>query len=302
MGIQNQSRANSIVALTMSRVVQPIMMGALVLIAVALTGIAVLAAFGFVAWPQIGLIWNGAPVENAGAWLVVGGAMFSLGLCAFLPANGRIMMLENSHRDFRISMHDIAHAYHKAHAADRKGAFRMSHEFDAVRERLAFLRDHPDLGQMEPAILEAAAQMSQISQELADTYSEDRVNRARTFLKQRQEEIEQFNDRLETAKVVTADLRNWLDAVEMEESIARSQLDRLLGDLDDILPELNIGVGAAVQQEQSSRTKALKALPTLAEVMTEYDDESDIAPIPAQARPARDGQANVIGIKKAAAE
>jgi len=30
-------------------------------------------------------------------------------------------------------------------------------EFDAVRERLAYLRDHPDLSRLEPEVLEVAA-------------------------------------------------------------------------------------------------------------------------------------------------
>lgn len=239
-------------SLLLTRIVQPITMGAMLLLAAALVVTTLLASFGVIAWPELPLAWNGAPVEDAGKWGLIGLSVLSLGLCAYLPTNARVQRLERSHRDFRISMHDVAHAYHTAHAADRQGLFRMSHEFDAVRERLAFLREHPDLGQLEPEILEAAAQMSQTSQELAETYSDEKVNRARAFLTQRQEELEQFNDRLETAKAVTRDLRHWLDSVELEESIARSQLNRLRGELDDILPELNIGLGAALRKESGA--------------------------------------------------
>ncbi len=99
-------------------------------------------------------------------------------LCFFLPSNARIMRLENSHRRFSIGMRDVAQAYHFAHAADREGIFQMSSEFDAVRECLAYLRDHPDLESLEPALLEAAAQMSHISRELADVYADEKVARA----------------------------------------------------------------------------------------------------------------------------
>lgn len=224
-------------------------MGAILLLALGLSSAVALAAFGVIAWPELPLAWNGAPVEDAGMWAMIALAALFVGLCAYLPMNQRVLSLESAHRDFRISMHDVAHAYVTAHAADRAGNFRLSHEFDAVRERLAFLRDHPDLGRLEPEILEAAAQMSQISRELADTYSEEKVERARTFLKQRQEELEVFNDRLETAKAVTREMRHWLEAVELDESVARSQLDRLKAELDDIMPELNIGVNDAILKE-----------------------------------------------------
>jgi len=236
-------------SLIITKIVQPVTMGVMFLITLGLISAVGLAALGVIAWPEFPLGWNGAPVPEAGKWALVVLTGLFIGLCAYLPMNTRVLALESAHRDFRISMHDVAHAYHTAHAADRTGAFRLSHEFDAVRERLAFLRGHPDLGRLEPEILEAAAQMSQISRELADTYSDEKVDRARTFLRQRQEELEQFNDRLETAKVVTRDLRHWLDAVEMEESVARSQLDRLKAELDDIMPELNIGLNTAIQKE-----------------------------------------------------
>jgi len=70
----------------------------------------------------------------------------------------------------------------------------MSSEFDAVRERLAYLRDHPDLDSLEPQVLELAAQMSHQSRELSDIYNDEKVTRAKTFLKQRQEEAERQQD------------------------------------------------------------------------------------------------------------
>ncbi len=51
------------------------------------------------------------------------------------------MALENSHRRFSPGMQDVARAHAAAHAADRTGVFQLSSEFDALRERLAYLRD-----------------------------------------------------------------------------------------------------------------------------------------------------------------
>lgn len=148
------------------------------------------------------------------------------------------MALENSHRRFHMNMHDVTQAYAAAHAADRAGMFQIQSEFDAVRERLAYMREHPDTGSLEPQIMEVAAQMSYISRELAEVYSDDKVDRARAFLKQRQQEVEQFNKRLDHAKAVSVRLKQWAQDVEMEESVAVSQLERLRDDLRPILPEL----------------------------------------------------------------
>jgi hypothetical protein len=160
-------------------------------------------------------------------------------LVFFLPANGRILALENSHRRFSLNMEDVLHAYQLAHAGDRAGVFTLASEFDAVKERLAFLRDHPDLAGLEPDVLEVAAQMSQVSRELAETYSDDKVARARAFLTQRQQELDTFKTRLEDAQIIMQELRQWSRDVEIEESIAKSHLGRLRGELFELLPELS---------------------------------------------------------------
>lgn len=199
-----------------------------------------MAAFGQMQWLGLDLSWNGAPLPDAGMYAQIGLTALAVSLCFFLPSNRRIMVLENSHRQFSVGMMDIARAYAAVHAADRTGTFQLSSEFDAVRERLAYLRDHPDLSSLEPALLEVAAQMSHVSKELAQVYSEDTVTRARDFLRQRQQEIEQFNTRLDHAKAVSTELKHWLHEVELEESVAAAQLDRLRDELRDVLPELGM--------------------------------------------------------------
>ena len=198
----------------------------------------ILAATGQMQWMGLALSWNGVPVEQAGMYAQLALTVLAVSLCFFLPTNRRIMALENSHRQFAVGMEDIARAYAAVHAADRHGTFQLSSEFDAVRERLAYLRDHPDLSNLEPALLEIAAQMSHISKELAEVYSDESVTRARDFLRQRQHEVEKFNTRLEHAKTVATELKHWLHEVELEEHVAAAQLDRLREELRQVLPEL----------------------------------------------------------------
>lgn len=208
--------------------------------ALALLVASVMAALGQWSWISLSLQYQGAPVENAGMYVQIGLTVLAVAICFFLPSNARVMRLENSHRQFSIGMNDVAQAYAAVHAADRAATFKLSSEFDAVRERLAYLRDHPDLSTLEPTLLEVAAQMSHISKELATVYSDDKIKRARDFLQQRQQEVELFNTRLDQAKGITTELKQWLHEVELEESVAAAQLDRLRGEMREILPELGI--------------------------------------------------------------
>jgi len=211
-----------------------------VLSALGLSAITIAGFFGLVPWLEFSVSFGGVTYENAGQIAQIGLTALAVLLCFYLPANGRIMALENSHRRFSLGMQDVARAYAAAHAADRTGVFQLSSEFDAVRERLAYLRDHPDLGGLEPDLLEVAAQMSHISRELSDVYSDEKVARARAFLTQRQQEIEAFNARLDQAKQISRELKHWAHEVDLEESVASSQLTRLRDDLRDVLPELGL--------------------------------------------------------------
>ena len=171
-----------------------------------------------------------------------------LGLVVYLPSNQRILRLENSHRRFSINMQDVARAYDAVHKADRAGVFELKSEFDAVRERMIFLRNHPDLNVLETDLLEVAAQMGAISHELAEVYSDEKVDRARAFLAQRQQEVKMIEERLDEAKVIANDIHNWAMRVEIEEDIARSEIQRLSELLSDVMPELDLPEGADLRQ------------------------------------------------------
>ncbi|MBT9382492.1 DNA repair protein [Pseudooceanicola sp. CBS1P-1] len=209
----------------------------LALTAAALGTASLLAAFGLLPWPELTLGYGGESYQaGMAAQLVLTALAFAL--CAYIPANGRILALETSHRRFSISMRDVQRAYMAAHAADRAGLFHVAEQYDEVRERLLWLRSHPDLGALEPGILEAAAQMSEVSQDLAHVYSDEAMARAQAFLAERQQELSSFEQRLAEAKRRTEDLRRYTEAVEMDESVARAQIRRLRDELAEILPEL----------------------------------------------------------------
>lgn len=214
-------------------------------IAIALTTI--LAVAGALPWLELQVAFGGVAYENAGQIAQIGLTVLLLLLCVYLPSAQRVLRLETSHRRFTMGMQDVTQAYAIAHASDRAGLFQAASEYDAVRERMVHLRDHPDLQGLEPEILEVAAQMSRVSQDLAETYSDEKVDRARAFLRERQHEVEEFNGRIDHAKQITAELKNWKTAVEADEAMAASQLERLTETLYDILPELRQPDGASAK-------------------------------------------------------
>jgi hypothetical protein len=230
--------------------------------ALALLGATLMATFGQWSWISIPLQYNNLPVDNAGMYVQIGLTVLAIGICFFLPSNRRIMQLENSHRGFSVGMHDVARAYSVAHAKDRAASFQLSSEFDSVRERLAFMRNHPDLSSLEPGLLEVAAQMSHLSSELATVYSDEKVARARNFLTQRQEETDLFNERLEQAKAISNDLKHWAQQVDLDESVAAAQLDRLRAELREVMPEM--GLEAKVPNDPTTLDNTIVDLPAKA--------------------------------------
>ena len=207
---------------------------------------------GLSPWPVLLLqVANGGVINVAP---VVIGSLFGLStlLLAYMPANWRVLALENSHRSFRMRMEDVTRAYWVAHQGDREGTFETASEFDAVRERILFLRDHPDLGELEPDVLDVAAQMSRISEDLAARYSDEKVTRAQDFLSQRRTEAAAMDTRIEQALKITRDLRRLVDEVEMEECMARSRLTQLRDELDHLLPHFDLAPTASTRPAQKT--------------------------------------------------
>lgn len=217
---------------------QTLGMAAIVIAACGLSGTTVLAAAGIVPWVEVPVTWRGEAVPYAGKLFQIGLTVLFLTLCVYLPSARRVLGLEVTHRDFAVGMDDVARAYWAAHAADREGVFRLRREFDAVRERYRFLRQHPDLQALEPEVLELAAQMSVEARDLATVYSDEKVTRAREMLAQRRQEVETLVERISSAHVVTAEIRRLLDDVEIEEDMAKAQLSRLRAELAEIMERI----------------------------------------------------------------
>jgi hypothetical protein len=207
-------------------------------VALAALGISVLSALGVIPWLTMTLAFGDYVFPQAGMAVQLTVTAILCLMLFFVPASVRVLNLERAHRDFRVSMQDVARAYHAAHTADRAGVFTLSSEFDQVRERLAYLRDHPDMGMLESDILTLAAQMGTQARHLADVYSDAKVARAKDFLTQRQTEAEAQQARIVEALHVVREIRRWADQVETEESIVASQLAQLDEQLQAILPAL----------------------------------------------------------------
>ena len=225
------SRLRSITGLVNTTLL--VLVGAMAATAVVYT---LLSATGLVPWFALTAIFGETVFPQAGTFLQVVGTFVIILFATVLPSSNKIVRLENSHRTFHMKMDDVARAYHAAHAADREGMFTLSAEFDAVRERLTFLREHPELGNLETDILEVAAQMSQQSRELARLYSNDNVERARTFLRQRQQEADKQNARIEKALAEVREIEHWAAQVDVEESVIASRLSQLDDRLADLFP------------------------------------------------------------------
>ena len=235
-----------IMARTMSRGLHAFSAVLIATLALSVLAYTTAAAFGLAPWLTLTLTFGDSVYQQAGMVVQIVATVILLALLFFVPTTARIMALERSHRDFQISMDDVARAYHACHTADRAGVFTLSSEFDAVRERLAHLRDHPDLGNLETEVLTLAAQMSQQARKLADIYSDEKVARAKAFLAQRQKEAEDQQERIVEALHVCRDIRKWASQVELEESIVASQLAQLDEQLLTALPSL----GYSFEQEQ----------------------------------------------------
>lgn len=211
---------------------------AVVFLAVFMSAFTAMAALGWLPWPELYLSLGGSALPDAGMWGLLGLTGFTLVLLFYLPANTRMAKLERSHRSFAMGVDDVARAYRLAHASDRAGVFALSGEFDSVRARMEQMRAHPDLAHLEPELLLLAAQMSHETRDLARAYSDEKVARAKIFLKQRQEEVQALTDQLSIARHICDDLRRWKEDIDSDERQAQLQLRRLEADLKEVLPKL----------------------------------------------------------------
>ena len=220
------------------RVLQGVAIFAAAKLAISMLIYTILFAFGATAWLSFPMKFGEMTVSNAGMYMQIGMTVLVCAVALMITTNMRMNELERTHRSFQMSMDDVARACHLCHTADRTGVFTFSSEFDAVRERLAYLRDHPDLVRLEPDVLELAALKSQQSRHLADVCSDEKVERAKQFLTQRQEEAEVQQQRIVVARHAVQEIRTWAHQVNLEESVVASKPEQLDEKLQMALPEL----------------------------------------------------------------
>lgn len=201
-----------------------LVLGTAAAVSVAATG---LAFAGFLPWLNIAIAYGETDVEGSGKALQIGVTVLLVTLTLFLPSARRVLRLETSHRQFQIGMDDVTRAYRAAHMADRAETFGMRREFDAVRQRYQYLSEHPDLADIDTELLTIAAQMSEQSRDLANSFSEAKVTRARESLKQRQTDAEALQDRIQQAHADMRQLKRLMEDVDIEESSVASQMQRL---------------------------------------------------------------------------
>ena len=201
-----------------------LVVGTAAAVGVAVTG---LAFAGILPWLNIAVAYGTTDVAWSGKALQIGVTVLLVTLTVFLPSARRVLRLETSHRQFRIGMDDITRAYRAAHMADRTETFEMRREFDAVRERYQYLKDHPDLAEIDAELLTIAAQMSEQSRELAEMYSVTRIARARESLLQRRVDAEALHERIQVAHSGIREIRRLMEDVDVEESSVEAQIQRL---------------------------------------------------------------------------
>ena len=169
-----------------------------------------------------------------------------------VPGSVRVLQLEISHRRFRATMDDVARAFYAAYAADRCGALRFLDEFDAVRERLGFLRDHPDPRELDPEVLELAVRMSHVGRDLARIYSVEKVDEARETLTRRGDRAARLEAEIDRASRALTSIRGRLEEVPARKDRTTEGLAALRAEVEALLTGLCSVAPPPTREDRSS--------------------------------------------------
>jgi hypothetical protein len=161
--------------------------------------------------------------------------LFAAILLTFIPSARRLMKLELSHRSFQTGMEDVRQAFYIAFTADRSGMFRLNEQFDAVSERIRFLKQHPALENKEPEILALAAQMSFEARELAARYSMENVTRANSIIAERLVEVEAVEAAITDIERTNAAAKQTLERLAAIKETAAGKLAADMQELETLL-------------------------------------------------------------------
>ncbi|MGR3513127.1 MAG: DNA repair protein [Paracoccaceae bacterium] len=207
------------------------LLGVAALAMVLVTG---LSSFGVWPWLDVTAAFGETLLPQAGMALQIGTTVLLVTLLTVIPASLRVMKLEHQHRRFSIDMDDVTRAYRAAHMADRAEMFGMQREFDAVRERYAYLKEKSDLSEIDDELLIIGAQMSEQSRDLAERFSDRRMARVRAGLKDRQDDISAMEDRVQAIKAAAVQLARMRDHTELSKEDLFDRAEALRAQITDI--------------------------------------------------------------------
>lgn len=201
-----------------------------------------LAWLEVVAWPVVNVTLADGTVHNAVVYVGVTLSLIGIVICTLVPGSKRVLKLEQTHRDFRVTMNDVERAYNIVHEKDRDGAFNLPGEFEGVRERFEFLKSKSELQDFEPEILLLAAQMSYHTREVARAFNTESVARAEDFLRQRRYELERGEEQIAVALTVLGRVKREARALALAEQVQDSQISRIVAEITEELTPLGFQV------------------------------------------------------------
>ena len=213
----------------------------LAMAALAMVLVTGLSSFGVWPWLDVTAAFGETLLPQAGMALQIGVTVLLVTLLTIIPASFRVMKLEHQHRRFSIDMDDVTRAYRAAHMADRAEMFGMQREFDAVRERYAYLKEKSDLSEIDDELLIIGAQMSEQSRDLAERFSDRRMARVRAGLKDRQDDISAMEDRVRSIKAAAVKLARKRDHMELSKEDVFDRAEALRAQIADIAHPVETG-------------------------------------------------------------
>lgn len=183
-------------------------------------------------------------------------------LCSCIPiamwAGGQPLRSAEIDRTYQISMDDITRAYAVAHQADRSGIFTLQGEFDGVRARMNVLMQHPELQNLSPELRVVAAQMSQVSRDLARRYNNQAVTDAYTLIEQCEQECARLEALVSQGIEAEAVIRIAVQKLDLRLTTAHSRLQAA----EDAINEKLQPLGLQVRQTDTANVITLRQHPT----------------------------------------
>lgn len=187
-----------------------------------------LCLVGIAPWLQLPVTFGETTYEYGG--MVVQIALTALLLCllAYLPGVSRVLQLEQSHRSFSLTLEDIARAFDACHSAERKGVFTLDREHDAVMERFAYLKAHPELDGIADDLLEIVAKMSFESKKYGKKYSDKKVKKLRKALRKMDQELDRKEYQNQQMTTWVPQLEAELNRLSKRQTSTVKQYDELM--------------------------------------------------------------------------